>query len=150
MLLVAANDAGYIPAMQALGATEDEIIEIRRRDRAAQGVTEDDELLAEKSIAENLTLCGDLLIVRSMTPHFSPICDRLFPYRRVLVYTDDEWTYYGEGKSELVESLSGEINHHRIYHGGGKNGYIGAAKGVFSPLQILAFVDSIRYQYGQV
>ena len=52
--LVAANDKGYIPAMKALGASKEEIDEIRRKDREAQGVTEEDELLAEQSIKNHL------------------------------------------------------------------------------------------------
>lgn len=148
--LVAANDAGYIPAMQALGATEAEILNIRRLDRAAQGVTEEDERLAEQSISENLTSFGSLLIVRSLTQHFSTICDRLFPYIQLLIYTDEEWTYYGKGKAELVKLLSSEISRKRVYHGGGDNGFIGAARGAFSPQQINGFIETIRQDYGQI
>ena len=36
--LVAANDRGYIPALRAAGATDAEVADIRRADRAAQGV----------------------------------------------------------------------------------------------------------------
>lgn len=148
--LVAANDAGYIPAMQALGASEAEISDIRHRDRAAQGVTEEDERLAEQSIADNLTTAGCLLVVCSLTPHFSTICDRLFPYRQLLIYTDEEWTYYGEGKAELVYLLENEIKQKRVYHGGGENGFIGASKGVFPSRHIFSFVDIIRQKYGKV
>lgn len=38
--LIAANDKGFIPEMKAFGATREEIADIRRRDREAQGVTE--------------------------------------------------------------------------------------------------------------
>lgn len=148
--LVAANDAGYIPAMQKFGATDAEIADIRRRDRAAQGVTEDDERMADKSIAEHLTTCGDLLIVKSLISQFSPICDRLFPYRQLLIHTDDEWVYYGEGKDELVKMLAEDIANKKVYHGGGDNGYIGAAKGAFSPLQIVDFVNTIHRRYEQI
>lgn len=48
--LIAANDSGYIPAMLNMGATHDEVSDIRRRDRKAQGVTPEDELLADQSI----------------------------------------------------------------------------------------------------
>jgi hypothetical protein len=48
--LVAANDKGYIPAMLKFGASPDETDNIRKRDRKAQGATENDELLAEQSI----------------------------------------------------------------------------------------------------
>jgi len=50
--LVAANDRGYITAMKAAGASNQDIEEIRRKDRAAQGVTEMDELLAEYQIGK--------------------------------------------------------------------------------------------------
>lgn len=145
--LVAANDAGYIPAMQALGATDAEIADIRRQDRSAQGVTEDDERKAEKSIAEGLAVCGDLMVVHAQTSCFSSICDRLFPCRRLIVFTDEEWTYYGDGKDELVKMLSEDIARKRVYHGGGDSGYIGAAKGAFTPQQILDFVNTIQQRY---
>ena len=145
--LVAANDAGYIPAMEALGATKTEITTIRKQDRAAQGVTEEDEQLAELSISEHLIRYEGLLIVHSQTSKFSPICDRLSPFQRLLIYTNDEWTYYGEGKSDLVTMLTDDINNNKVYHGGGDNGYIGAARGAFTQQQILDFVSLIKRRY---
>ena len=145
--LVAANDVGYIPAMQELKASEEEIAEIRKQDRAAQGVSEEDERLAELSILEHLTKYEGLFIVYAQTSKFSPICDRLFPYQRLLIYTDDEWTYYGEDKSELVSMMADDINNNKVYHGGGNNGYIGAARGAFTPQQILDFVTLIKQRY---
>ena len=145
--LVAANDAGYIPAMEALGATKTEITTIRKQDRAAQGVTEEDEHLAELSISGHLERYEGLFIVHAQTSKFSPICDRLFPYQRLLIYTDDEWTYYGEDKSDLIVMLTDDINNNKVYHGGGDNGYIGAARGSFTPQQILDFVTLIKQRY---
>lgn len=139
--LVAANDSGYIPAMLAMGATNDEIQEIRRKDRAAQGVTEEDESLAVESISEGLTETNGVFIVHSLTTHFSAICDRLYPYRRLLIYTDREWAYYGEGKSQLVDYFAADIEAGRVYHGGGENGFIGAARDAFAKEQIDSFVN---------
>ena len=147
LLLVAANDSGYIPAMQAIGATEEEMAAIRKEDRAAQGVSDEDELLAQLSIANHLSKHGNLLVVHALTSCFSPICDRLFPYRHLLVYTDSEWVFYGSGKDALVKSFSKEISAGQIYHGGGKSGFIGAARGVFPPQDINSFVKSITRQY---
>lgn len=144
--LIAANDAGYIPAMQALNASEEEIAEIRRMDRAAQGVTEEDERLAELSISEHLTRYDGLYIVNAQTSKFSSICDRLYPYQRLLIYTDVEWTYYG-GKSDMVAMLKKDIYNNKVYHGGGENGYVGAAKGAFTTEQILDFVTLIKRRY---
>lgn len=145
--LVAANDKGYIPAMKALDASKEEIDEIRRKDREAQGVTEDDELLAEQSIKNHLDRHKNISIVYSLTSKFSAICDRLFPYQRLLIYTDSEWTFYGEGKASLVEEFGADIEMGRIYHGGGATGYIGAVKGAFPSYIINEFVTSIKQRY---
>jgi hypothetical protein len=147
MRIVAANDAGYIPALKALGLLDEEISQIRREDRAAQGITEEDERKAEQSIAEHLTKIGDTLIVESSTPHFSAICDRLFPYRSLLIYTDSEWVFYGEGKANIVKGLAGELANGRLYHGGGPEGYVGAARGSFTSKEIVNFVNTIKQRY---
>lgn len=145
--LVAANDKGYIPAMQALGATEEEIADIRKRDRAAQGITAEEEMMAESSISENLKRCGTLTIVKSQTSRFSPICDRLFPYKRLLIYTDSEWIYYGEGKAALVKQLESEIKQKKVFHGGGDCGYIGCVKEAYSQAEIEQFIKKVTKQY---
>ena len=148
--LVAANDAGYIPAMRALNASKEEIAEIRKQDRAAQGVTEEDEKMAELSISEHSVRYEGLFIVHAQTSKFSPICDRLFPYQRLLIYTDAEWTYYGEGKSELVAMLADDIYNNKVYHGGGDNGYIGTVKGAFTKEQIPDFITLIKHRHEYV
>jgi hypothetical protein len=145
--LVAANDKGYIPAMKTLEASKDEINDIRRKDREAQGVTDEDELLAEQSIKNHLDKYKDISVVYSQTPRFSAICDRLFPYQRLLIYTDSEWTFYGEGKASLVEEFDTDIKTGRVYHGGGSTGYIGAAKGAFPSNEINDFVTSVKQRY---
>lgn len=148
--LVAANDKGYIPAMKALGATDEEIADIRRRDRSAQGVTEQEEILAEQSVLNCASRYGALIVVKSSTSRFSPICDMLFPYQRLLIYTDSEWMYYGEGKAELVKRLASDIEQKKIFHGGGENGYIGSVKHAYSKEQIEAFVERIIKEYGKI
>lgn len=146
--LVAANDAGYIPAMLELSASEEEIAEIRKLDRAAQGVSEEDEHLAEKSINERLQRYGSLIVVKSMSPKFSPICDSLYPYNKLFIYTDDEWMYYGEGKAEIAVCFSNEIEKRRIFHGGSKDGYIGCVKGAYNKSEIEEITKNIIYKYG--
>lgn len=146
--LVSANDKGYIPAMQALPATDEEIAEIRRKDREAQGVSKADELLAEQSVHNSLSRYGSLLVVESLTPCFSPICDRLFPYHRLLVFTDTEWMFYGEGKAELVVMLREEVRQEKVFHGGGDNGYVGAVDKTYGKDEIKQFVKHIINQYG--
>lgn len=145
--LVAANDKGYIPAMKAMMASNEEIDEIRRKDRKAQGVTEEDELLAEQSIKNHLDRYKDISIVYSQTSKFSAICDRLFPYQRLLIYTDSEWTFYGDGKASLVNEFDADIQGGRVYHGGGSMGFIGSARGAFPQKTIKDFVTLIKQRY---
>lgn len=146
--LVAANDKGYIPAMLELHATNDEISSIRYRDRAAQGIAEEDEKKAELSIEKHLMRFGDLIVVKSLTSHFSPICDRLFPYERLLIFTDAEWMFYGKGKDVLVNQFASEIEKKKIYHGGGERGYIGSVQFAYSKNDIISFVKQIIKEYG--
>ena len=142
--LIAANDKGYIPAMKALFATEEEIVEIRRADRIAQGVTESDEELAEKTIADNKEVVNDLTIVHALCSRFSPICDRLFPYDKLLIYTDSEWMYYGEGCGRVRELFAVESSLGNIFYGGGENGYVGIKQNVYSKDEILEMINRIK------
>lgn len=122
-LLVAANDKGYIPAMEAMGATSDEIKYIRSCDREGQGVTEKDEQLGEQSIKESLTIDQGITLVKSLTTKFSAITDRLHPCDKLLVYTNSELTYYGEGVSLLIITFDNLIKQKKAYYGGGEKGY---------------------------
>ena len=141
--LVAANDSAYIDGMKALGATDEEILSIRKADRNAQGVTEEEELLAQKAIDENLTKHGDLLVVKALMPIFSPICDRLYPYRHLLVYTKRKLVFYGEGQPQLVARFQKEIKTGEAFYGGGEKGFFGLADGHFSADEIMKYVESI-------
>ena len=148
--LVAANDRGYIPAMTELGASKEEIDDIRRKDRAAQGATVEDETLAEKAIAENLHVYKGLSVIKAFSSRFSPICDRLFPYRRLLIYTDDEWMYYGEGTARLVCLLAEDISRKKVFHGGGDNGYIGTVQSAYDKTEIEQFVEKTIQEYEHI
>jgi hypothetical protein len=143
-LLVAANDKGYIPAMEAMGASTNEIIEIRAQDRFAQGVSSEDEAMAEDAIKNRLTQYGDLIVVHSNTSCFSPICDQLHPCKMLIIYTNEELTYYGEKKMLLVDFYMEDIKLGKMYHGGGDQGYIGSAKGEYSAKKIIEIVEQIK------
>jgi hypothetical protein len=130
--LIAANDRGYIPAMIEMGATPDEITDIRCRDREAQGITEEDELLAEQSIRENLSTEKDLIIVNALTPRFSAITDRLFPFEKLLIYSDDSLTYYGLQAKAIAGLFMPLVEKHKAYYGGGENGFFGIARNSMS------------------
>lgn len=139
--LVAANDSGYIPAMEAMGATPEEIADIRRRDRKAQGVTEDDERLAEKSIRDYLTTEKGITVVKSLTSKFSTITDRLYPYDRLLIYTDKELNYYGTDVSRLIVKFDDFIKQNKAYSGGGENGFFGVTE---EGMKVSGFITTVH------
>lgn len=141
--LVAANDSGYIPAMKELYASEEEIRTIRQADRKAQGVTENEEQLAELSIRDHLLKIGNVTVVQTQISHFSPICDRLYPCTSLLIYTDHEWMFYGEGCEKIKVQVKKDITQDRIFYGGGKNGFIGTSWDAFTPEEIKQMKDLI-------
>jgi hypothetical protein len=123
--LIAANDKGFIMAMKAFGASTDEIAGIRDRDCKAQGITKEDERLGKKSIKKNRKEKDGIIRVKSLTSRFSTITDRLYPYKRLLIYTNDELSFYGEGTKLLIESFSELINEKKAYSGGTGEGFFG-------------------------
>jgi len=127
--LVALNDSGYIPAMQKFGATEVEIELIRERDREAQGTTQEDELLAERSIDER-NMIQNIVSIEAQTKHFSAIADRLYfmNIKDYILYDDKKLIYYGKNIARLVKNYKQEIEKKKMYYGG-NNGFFGLAEG---------------------
>ncbi len=145
--LIAANDARYIPGMESLGATPAEIGKIRLADRRAQGVTDEDERAAELVAGQAAGDSSGLYVVRTGIHKFSPICDRLYPYRRLLIYNDSEFMFYGDGVSELRVLLSREISQKTVFFGGGDSGYIGCATGKYTPSEVAEYAERIKSNF---
>ncbi|MBN3036606.1 MAG: hypothetical protein JW861_13550 [Bacteroidales bacterium] len=136
--LVAANDRGYIPAMKQMGASEELICEIRAKDREAQGVTERDEQLAEKSIENNLEYRNGITVIRSETMKFSAITDRRYGLdHRLLIYTSRNLCFYGNGVALLSARYTDFIKSNKAYSGGGENGFFGLAESAFTETEII-------------
>lgn len=101
---IAANDKGYIPAMKALAETfslseegaEEIISEVRLADRNAQGITPEQEVLAEEAIASK-EVDGDLTVVTLAHSKCATVTDRLFGQHTelLIVCGDGEVDYYG-------------------------------------------------------
>lgn len=114
---VAANDKGFIPAMEKLGeelgiSKEDlqEIISnIRMRDRLAQGVTIEQEEQAQEAVVALGEIDGkqEYILIDNL-PHSktSTITDRLYgKYENLLVTsTDGETNFYG--RTSIIEKLN--------------------------------------------
>ena len=123
--IVAANDSGYIPAMRALKATDDEIDDIRWRDRKAQGVTEEEEQQAKEAVEFANTSYPGLVIVKTNNDRFSPIVDiisKIHPFHSYVVYNETSICTYGT----VASSFKDYYQHHpELYYGGIGNGYAG-------------------------
>lgn len=142
--LIAANDKGYIPAMQCICATKEEIEKVRAFDRKAQGVTEEDERLAEESIKKNQTEENGITIIKAKTEKFSPIADKMFgKTNNLLIFTGDKLTYYGERKEQIVKKFEQLIKKEKAYYGGGAQGFFGLAKGKVTPEEVNEIKEQI-------
>ena len=141
--LVAANDKAYIPGMLQIGATDEEIAEIRKTDRAAQGVTEEDEKLADIAVTNNTKHIGELVVVHALSDRFSPICDRLFPYQRLLIHSDNTWMYSGQEARRVAKMYDDEKKGADIYRGGGPDGYVGLAHSSHSAEEMKGMAERI-------
>ncbi len=108
--LVGANDAGYVPAMRALGASDAEVERIRALDRAAQGVTPAHETEALRAIGAK-EVDGRLTVVRMDHSKTSAVADRLYGAvdQLLILSKDGEVNFYGDGAlcASLKEHLGG-------------------------------------------
>jgi len=108
--LIGANDSGYIPAMVAMGATFEEIAEIRLADRNAQSITSEQEQEAERAVAE-VEVIGRLTVVRMSHSKTATVTDRLYGnyYQLIILSRDGEVNFFGNGKtcSDLKEKFEG-------------------------------------------
>jgi hypothetical protein len=108
--LAALNDRGYIPAMLAAGASPEEIDEIRRQDRQAQGLTEGDERRARADIAR-AKWSGRKVILECPAGQTSCHSDRLFGLADEVLYCGPrKWSYEGHRHRELAGMKFAEEN----------------------------------------
>jgi len=114
--LVAINDKSYIKGMKEFGATEVEIDYIRQLDRKVQGVTQDDEDIAEESI-KYINLKDNIIVIKTVLNRFSPIVDRLYG-KNILIHNQSHINYYGKNIDKLVSFFSIEIEKGTAYYGG--------------------------------
>lgn len=135
-MLIAKNDSGYINAMKMIGASDEEINEIRALDRKAQGVTQKDEKLALISI-EN---ANNSNIIKALTPKFSTISDRVYDkYKKYIIYDDSAVVFYGYKITELKKYIVNDI-----YYGGGDFGFFGIKKNALHVEEIKHLIEEIN------
>ncbi len=119
--LVSANDRGHIPAMVAIGASQEEIITIRQADRRAQGISADEEAIGLQAIATAEVLVGGrLTVVRLAHQRVATVTDPLdrhlggTGYENLLILSPNATHFFGEGI--FIERLAKGF--HGSYFGG--------------------------------
>ena len=120
--LVALNDRGYIPLMARFGASPEEIRAVRQADRAAQGVTKEQEAAAARDVDGVVVRDGklELWCPDGFCSAHSDLLQGRAP--EILLMGPDQWCYYGERHQELVKRSWAEKN----WSGGSaENGYFG-------------------------
>lgn len=125
--LVAANDKGWIPALQATGAKTGEVDAVRQSDRCAQGVTPDDEAQAVRDLA-SAEWRGRKVLVHCPKGSTSAHTDRLYgQFDECLTCGPDKWIYFGPRHHQLHELVhSQSLGNERDWVGGKpESGYAG-------------------------
>ena len=132
--LVAANDRGHIAALQAMGATPEEIERIRDEDMRAQGVTPEEKEQARRE-AESVEKRDGFHYVETTLEHTTPLVDLLVKAGKTpLVVVNKKrksLNYYGESVLKLADKFQKEIDEKRAYYGGNPPGYFGFDKKYF-------------------
>lgn len=112
--LVAANDRGYIPALAELGASRDEIAAVRAADRAAQGITSEQEQEGERAVRYAEVLAdGQLTVARLTHDRTAAVADRLDPllggpgFHNLLVLSPRQVNFFGAGT--WIDRLASEF-----------------------------------------
>lgn len=113
---VSANDKGYIPAMEKLGAElglsaedlQEIIANIRMRDREMQGVTPEQEAQAQEAVEKLGEIAEKREYIQLDLPHSktSTVTDRLYgKYDNLLITSGDgETNFYGT--TEIIQMLN--------------------------------------------
>ncbi len=144
--LVSANDKGHIPALEAMGATPEEIAKIREADMKAQGVTEGE---IEQAIldAKTARLEKGVWIVETRLKHVSPLVDLLFYQKKLpaIVIDPDEPTlsFYGGTITKLIGRFKEAVDKGTAYYGGNPLGYFGLTKEYFKEHTPKEAIDAI-------
>ena len=106
MALVAANDRAHVAGLLAAGASREEMLALRAADRAAQGVSAQDEAEAHRAIAARV-ISGDLTETTTSSATSSAIADLMLPelggpgYHALLVVMPGKLAAFADGAAIL-------------------------------------------------
>ena len=142
--LISANDSRYIGGMKNLCATKKEIDDIRKRDRKAQGIIEEDELLAKESF--EIACDNKPNLIYSKTSKFSAVSD--FAYEKFdnyAIFDDTKIVFYGYKKDDILKFLKSQnIDEKNYYYGGGDFGFVGIKENVLDKEKIKFLIEEFE------
>ena len=133
--LIAANDRGYIKAMVDFGASPEEIAQIRKEDRHAQGVTEKDERLADIAVKKG-DIFGNIMVVYYEGNRFSPVTD-LVQVDHLIVWNYRTLSYYGNHTAALIDYYKQLTIEGKAYYGGNPVSFFGLVRDCFKESEII-------------
>lgn len=140
--LISANDKDFIRGMKILDASQEEINIIRKMDRDAQLITEEEIKLGRDSVRYFCkTINNDTVIIKNLSDKSSPVLERLYELYEdrlkhiVIIDNKKGFHYSGEGKTILAflnkyKLLKGNNPDISMYYGGilPVRGYLGSNK----------------------
>lgn len=135
--LIAVNDARYIQGMQSLCASQDEIEQVRSRDREAQGLTQQDLEDAKKLLSDN----GFKKIIYAPTQSFTCLSDLMHETDSYIIYSDSQIAFYGYN-IKIIQNFfaTKNITATNYYYGGGNYGFIIVKDGLYTKDEIENFI----------
>lgn len=102
--LISANDKGHIRGMLAMGATLEEIENIRKIDREAQRITNHDYIFADEAISQIQEPFPGVALIDSKTKRTAAIIDKIWNrYQTFIIKAPGEIHVSGPGR--LIETL---------------------------------------------
>lgn len=140
--LVAINDVSHIKGLKKAGVTQEEINEIRKKDRQSQGVTNEEELLALEEI-KNKEYFSNICIIKTNLDKISPLVDRL-EEENLIIYSDKTLIYFGKNRNKLVIQFDKYVKEKIAFYGGTDEGYFGFVNNIFSKNEIYNFLEEIK------
>lgn len=142
--LIAANDGRYISGMKNLCATKKEIDDIRKRDREAQGITEEDELLAKKSF--EIACDNKSNLIYSKTSKFSAVSDLAYKnFNNYVIYNNSKIVFYSFNQQDILDFFKSQnIEESTYYYGGGEFGFIGIKENILNKEKIESLIEKFK------
>jgi hypothetical protein len=157
-LVVAANDSGWFPGLQKLGATVEEMAVVRLADRSAQGITSEHEAEAKRALGAPVEMIGNIRVIRMVHSKTTPVIDRLAveaiatrkPIPACLILSEDgEVNLVGTADGALCKSLfdryrEGGLKPAKAWAGGDGLGKVGKTAywgGYPDQVEVLDFIQ---------